>query len=330
MNTIIRHMKMIKKARRWGFNQMFHQLAYLGELSPYILDARKKIDVIRNISYYNSSLKANLLDIYVPKTKSRLFPIMLYIHGGGFSICSKDTHRGVALLYARLGFLVFNINYRLAPKNRYPAAFEDVCHAYQWILKNAADYGGDTNRLVVAGESAGGNLALGLTAATCYLRPETYAQKVWETGIIPAATQIIAGILQVSNPKRFISLPQYKSSITGDYSAQIIRDISIGYLGRKQCNFQDDLTFADPLAFIENMPQSDRPLPPIFAGVGTSDILCNDTERLEKVLKTRSIDIEAHYYENEPHIFHLMSWRPNTHKFWQDTRTFLKPILKAH
>ena len=80
-------------------------------------------------------------------------------------MCSKDTHHGIALAYADNGHVVFNLNYRLAPKYGYPAALEDIARAYQWVVKNADRYGGNPEKIIVGGESAGGNLTLALAAA---------------------------------------------------------------------------------------------------------------------------------------------------------------------
>ncbi|MEZ4566278.1 MAG: alpha/beta hydrolase [Desulfobacterales bacterium] len=58
---------------------------------------------------------AHQLDIYRPLDMGLPRPVIMYIHGGGFTMCSKDTHQGIALAYADHGYVVFNINYRLPP-----------------------------------------------------------------------------------------------------------------------------------------------------------------------------------------------------------------------
>ena len=117
----------------------------------------RSIEVIRDVSYCDSGKHAHLLDVFRPESASPL-PIVLYVHGGGFSMLSKDTHHFMAMAFARRGYLVFNVNYRLAPKHPYPAALEDVSLAYRWTVEHAAEFGGDTSRLVLAGESAGANV----------------------------------------------------------------------------------------------------------------------------------------------------------------------------
>lgn len=85
--------------------------------------------------------------------------VILYIHGGGYVACSPETHRPITAALARLGKRpVLSIHYRLAPEHRFPAATDDVFAAYQWLL----DAGYSAQQIAVAGDSAGGGLALSL------------------------------------------------------------------------------------------------------------------------------------------------------------------------
>ncbi len=312
-----------KKARKWVLTNLFHQFANMADLTPLIRGIRKQTDVIRNVPYRSDGGKAHLLDVYRPKNRTGLLPVMIYIHGGGFTLCSKETHRSIALLFARFGFLVLNINYRLAPKYRYPAALEDACLAYKWAVDNAELYGGDKNRLSLAGESAGANLVLGLIIAACYQRPEPFAKQVWGTNIKPVSAQIIAGLLQVSNPERFSQVRRAKLKQMNDISYDIVRDVATAYLGEKGKQQETENDLYDPLVIMETAGQPDYPLPPIFAAVGTADILYDDTKRLEKALRSKTTLAETHYYPDEPHVFHFMSWRKNTRPFWMDCKHFL-------
>jgi acetyl esterase/lipase len=93
-------------------------------------------------------------------------PVVLYFHGGGWATGSIDTDdasaRGIAL---HAGAVVVSVNYRLAPEHRFPAAWEDALAAYQWVLDCAASVDGDGSRVALAGEGAGGHLALATAMA---------------------------------------------------------------------------------------------------------------------------------------------------------------------
>jgi acetyl esterase/lipase len=88
------------------------------------------------------------------------FPVILYIHGGGWVIGSLDAYDATPrALSNATNALVISTHYRLAPEHKFPAAHEDTFGAYQWTLENAGRWGGDAKRIAVVGESAGGNLA---------------------------------------------------------------------------------------------------------------------------------------------------------------------------
>ena len=105
---------------------------------------------------------------------------MVWFHGGGWVIGSIDTHDSVGRrLAAGAGCIVVSVGYRLAPEHRYPAAVEDAWSATAWLAANAGAWGGDTTRLAVGGDSAGGNLA-----AVVALRARA-------SGLVLAAQQLV-------------------------------------------------------------------------------------------------------------------------------------------
>ncbi len=98
--------------------------------------------------------------IYTPEGKVPM-PVTVYYHGGGFVIATNDTYDSSARALAKSSnSIVVAVEYRKAPENKFPAAHDDAFAAYRWVLANAKSFGGDPARVAVAGESAGGNLAL--------------------------------------------------------------------------------------------------------------------------------------------------------------------------
>ncbi|TFH25226.1 MAG: alpha/beta hydrolase [Myxococcales bacterium] len=99
--------------------------------------------------------------IYRPETATEgPPPIVVYFHGGGFCICDLDTHDATCRSLAHAaGALLVSVDYRLAPEAKFPAAAEDCYAATVSVAAVAAELGGDPQRIAVAGDSAGGNLA---------------------------------------------------------------------------------------------------------------------------------------------------------------------------
>jgi acetyl esterase len=101
--------------------------------------------------------------LYTPKTlrqKDGLAPCLVFFHGGGWVIGNLETHDVVCRKLAHEGeLLVISVDYRLAPEHHFPAAVDDAIDATKWISANAKQLGIDAARLIVGGDSAGGNLA---------------------------------------------------------------------------------------------------------------------------------------------------------------------------
>ncbi|MFI9411303.1 alpha/beta hydrolase [Nocardia gamkensis] len=105
--------------------------------------------------------------VYVPEGQPKAsLPVVVFAHGGGFVFCDLDSHdefcRSMA---AAVGVVVVSVDYRRAPESPGPAAMEDVYAAVVWATDNAAEFGGDPERIAVAGDSAGGNLAATVSLA---------------------------------------------------------------------------------------------------------------------------------------------------------------------
>jgi acetyl esterase len=100
-----------------------------------------------------------LVRIYWPEGRSPA-PLVVFFHGGGFVLCSLDTHDELCRALCReSGAVLVSVDYRLAPEAPYPAAADDCYAALAWAVSHAAELGADPTRVAVAGDSAGGNLA---------------------------------------------------------------------------------------------------------------------------------------------------------------------------
>ena len=111
-----------------------------------------------NIVYSNVSDQELLLDAYIPKVSGK-HPAILVIHGGAWRFGNRKQLSSYARSLAERGFSCFAIDYRLAPKHKFPAQIEDCRSAVKWIRKNANKYKVDASKLGVIGYSAGGHLA---------------------------------------------------------------------------------------------------------------------------------------------------------------------------
>ncbi len=283
-----------------------------------------RTQVTRNVPYLGTGHRAHLLDIYRPLEAAHheRRPVVMYVHGGGFEVCSKDTHWMMAHAYANAGYVVFNVNYRLAPKHAFPRPLEDVCAAYLWLLDNAARFGGDPTRVVLAGESAGANLVSSLALVNSIERHEPWARAVYRRRRPPSAVVAACGLFDVQQPHRFRHLAHRSWAIT----KHAIEQVSRAYVPHAATS-HDEHDLASPLALLERKQALHRPLPPFFVPCGTHDPLLDDSRRLASALSRRGVEHEARYYAGEIHAFHAMWWRAAARRCWRDTLTFLRDRL---
>lgn len=118
---------------------------------------------VRELSAPGGDGQAMKLRLYRPSTEQAA-PVMVYFHGGGWCIGTLETHDNLCRHLARItGMNVVSVDYRLAPEHVFPAALDDAYAATRWVAEHAAELNCNASQLTVAGDSAGGNLAI----ATC-------------------------------------------------------------------------------------------------------------------------------------------------------------------
>jgi acetyl esterase/lipase/GNAT superfamily N-acetyltransferase len=201
----------------------------------------------------NTELK---LDVYRPRHPAKATPTLMFIHGGGWIWENKEQHNLVILPYLEMGFAVVNVEYRLAQNSPAPAAVEDCRSALRWIVHNADKYHFDTNRIVVAGTSAGGHLAL----MTGFL----HADAGFDTERLSGTPALWTGI-EKSEPRVAAIINWYGITDVADLLAGAnARDYAIAWIGRVR-DREKVAQEVSPLTYV-------RPgVPPVFTVHGDTD-----------------------------------------------------------
>ncbi|ESQ83129.1 hypothetical protein AEAC466_14800 [Asticcacaulis sp. AC466] len=163
-------------------------LAYVADLyGPVTSSEALSAMTVEDIMIAGPGGRLPLRLYYPPRTaqgRSQVRPaVVVHIHGGGWVLGDPDSYGKVCAAYcAAGGFILIDVNYRRAPEHVFPAAIDDCVAALDWAAKNARRLGGDPSRLIVTGDSAGGNLA----AAACLKTKARLALQVLVYPVISA------------------------------------------------------------------------------------------------------------------------------------------------
>lgn len=315
---------------RNGVDKAANRVSRIGYgVLPWVIRSWREVHVQHNVPYRHPRRRSHLLDVYRRRDAVGKLPSILYIHGGAFSMMSKDTHRIMAYVLAAQGYQVFNINYRLGPVHSYPRPLKDAMAAFEWVLDNGAKYGADTDRLAIIGESAGANLTAALAYCVTHPRPEPFARRVFERNPTLCCVAPLYGLLDLHDVQRFWRDPRKNKRIPGWVKSEI-QGTAYSYLGRRT---KRSLQFplASPLRLFEDPPaEGSRPLPPFFTTVGTADPLLSDTIRLSDALHRRHVECDLHVFRGEIHAFNVMLWRAAARAQWGALFDFLETHMRGN
>lgn len=208
------------------------------------------------------------------------FPVVVYFHGGGWVIADKQVYDGGARgLSKEANAVVVSVDYRRAPEAKFPAAWDDALASYKWALANAAQHKGDPKRVALAGESAGGNLAL--------------------------ATAIAARDGGVQAPSAVIAV--YPVTQTSLNTESYIENAIAKPLNRAMVKWFVDKTTRSPADLKDKRLQlidaKLEGLPPVTIINARIDPLRSDGSKMEDALKKANVPVERREYEGVTHEF---------------------------
>lgn len=207
--------------------------------------------------------------------------VILYLHGGGFIMGSLAAYRRLASdLAAAAGASVLLLDYRLAPENPYPAALEDALTAYRWLIENQNF---QPKQISIAGDSAGGNLALGLLLS---LKEKARPQPACAALLSPYCDQTRTGSTMVSHADRDLMV-----------TAPLLDTIADCYAPGKDLR--------SPL--LSPLYADLFGLPSLLIHVGASEVLLDDALRLARQAGLADVPVTLKVWADMIHCFHLFA-----------------------
>jgi acetyl esterase len=213
-------------------------------------------------------------DVVAP-VSSGPYPVIVFFHGGGWSMGNPATHRRLACDLAQPGCLVVSVDYRRLPKHRFPAQFDDAVFAVGWVADQAATYGWDASRIILAGDSAGATLAA-------------------------AAAEHLA---QVGGPSirallLFYGIFDYHDALSRLHPSMLLtpQESGQGYLAPEEYQTLRKDYRVSPLYGCSSLPVT-------YLSAGTRDSLFGQSEQMAAALRRAGVEHEFHPVDGAPHGF---------------------------
>jgi len=236
--------------------------------------------VTRELAYGSDPMQ--YARVYRPAAAPRdaRLPVVVYYHGGGWVIADINVYDATPrLISEQLNAVVVSVEYRHAPEFKFPAQHQDAASAYGWVLENAASWGGDPARIALAGESAGGNLAV---ATAIYARDNRMTQPLHILSVYPIANSDMG-------------LPSRMDSANAKPLNTAMLSWFAHYYARSMADLQDPRI---------NLVAADlRGLPPTTIVNAQIDPLRSDGETLAEAMRAAGVEVEQRTFAGMTHEF---------------------------
>lgn len=236
-------------------------------------------------------------------------PVLVYFHGGGWICGSPTTHRKLGYRFAEAGFLVLNVDYRVAPEHAFPTPFDDCVEAIRWAHAVCGQWGGDPDRIAVGGDSAGGNLSAAAAAALA------------GDPAFPKAALLIYGVFDFS---AFGDMPVSDMAqgveVSQEDGDKLIELMVGSYLGSER----SEALIRDPRV---SPVHAAAKLPPCHVVCGSADALLAQAESLDKALEGAGVVHEYFVDDGMPHGYMQMEFLAPTRPAIDRMVDFLRRTL---
>lgn len=231
----------------------------------------------------------NVLDVYRPKAADGKLPVIIDVHGGGWVYGNKEIYQFYCMELAQYGFAVVNFTYRLAPEYIFPSGIEDLNRVVEFVLKNAEEYGFNTEKIFLVGDSAGAHMS---AIYACICTNRVYAKQFSfapPEGFVPTAMVLNCGVYNAK------AMTESKDMLN-----KLLKNLIHDLFGRKPG--REDLAFISPANHVTES------FPPCFIMTSNGDFLKEQPPFLMSQMDRAGVPYKFRQYGTEKeklgHVFH--------------------------
>lgn len=284
-------------------------MAHLGprELRRFNIDPITEVDYTIDVDYVGDGIRHHRLDAIVPRGAEEQLPVYVYFHGGGWTSGDKAPLTRYCASQALGGMIVVNANYRMAPRATMQHMMQDGTAVLAWVAANIASYGGDPDRVILGGDSAGGQLsALLAAAATGPTLAEHYGVRQ------PGAT--IRGVVQHCSAVDFSVMFERGFILSLDFVRMLLprRDRSLPL--RRAARYLSPIEWVEPT------------FPPTFVTTSHKDPFYRANLNFIARLLRQGVPVESHIDEVADHTWQQDSHHPGSPAVYERLQAFVRRV----
>lgn len=274
-----------------------------GEIRKKVVDVEPEWKVPDGYNLTHFDMEHFSMKLLTKAANPRFDKVVLQLHGGGYVAKIKNSYYTMATYYcdAGDGISVLSPDYRVAPEDPYPAALEDAIASYQWLL----DRGWKGEQIIVAGDSAGGGLAMALTM---YLRDHNMP--------LPCGIVAMSPWTDVTASGESYSLNYELDPLFGNTKESMI------YIN----DYPGEHDKKDP--YISPIYGNFRDFPPMLIQVGSTEMLLSDSITAASMADTAGVEVRLSIYDDMFHVFQMAGMLlPEAKKAWEEVEQFIQLLL---
>lgn len=268
------------------------------------------VEYTLDIDYAGEGHRLQRLDVISPKEADRPLPVYVYFHGGGWTSGDKAALTRYCAIQAERGMVVVNVNYRMAPRHHLRHMLHDACAALEWVAETIADFGGDPDRLIVGGDSAGGHIAALVAAMPA--SPELAAHY----GLDGRAPTGIVGTVQHCSALDF-SVVFEKGFVMGLGFVRMLLPSRI-----RRGELRAAARLLSPIEWIGPY------YPPTLLTTSRRDFFYGATMNFAEALRSHGVPVQSWVSDNALHTWQQNSFHPDSREVYARLHAFVELVTE--